>query len=150
MLNLRRLRDAFEAGNEAALREAACICLEGDGENVKVPRWILEALNERHATYMRKLARGADKGRHARWVQMFRQDQVDFARYDIVCEGLERKQELGLRWTDDGVFEAAAAVSRDTRYKGSAGQFKDSYYRVKNRQEKAPWRYLLFRFTRAC
>ena len=95
---------------------------------------------------MMRLSRG--KGRHARWMTAFRQDQIDLMRYETVLEGKERKNELGLVWTDGKIYEAAAAVLERSPSKGKPRDIEESYLRVRRQIQADPWRYRSFGYLR--
>ena len=146
-----RFEDALHEGNEAALYETLAVCLneplcEGDQQflghkPVTVPRWALEAALNRVARYMLDAAT-TGTGRAAKWSSRFKQDMVDFDRYECVHECREH----GVTWED--VYVRVAEVLAGTRSAGSPDTIRGSYRRVNKRMKTEPYRYRMFRYVK--
>ena len=146
-----RLEDALHEGNEAALYEALAECLneplcEGDQQflghkPVTLPRWALEAALNRVARYMLDAAT-TGTGRAAKWSSRYKQDMVDFDRYECVLE----HREHGVTWED--VYERVTETLEDTRSAGRPDTIRGSYMRVNKRMKTEPYRYRIFRYVK--
>ncbi|MBW7996794.1 MAG: hypothetical protein FVQ81_09570 [Candidatus Glassbacteria bacterium] len=150
------LERAFNAGNEGALFEAIMFCFSDnsygkistadflDDQGVILPRWVVEAMVVRQFRYMMDLA-STGTGRNAKWASRFRQDMIDYARYDAVLE-LREHFYLKVKWDD--VYDRASELLADTSAAGASDTIRGSYFRVRRRMKKNPLRYKVFKYLR--
>lgn len=103
-----RYREAFEDGNVGALYSELVWCVLRDDDRhrtgaaltpdrrVEVPRWALEAMIEVMKKAIPLLPSKEGKGRHARWIHQYRQDMIDYERWDLV----QTWRASGFGWKD--------------------------------------------------
>jgi len=92
-------------------------------DEVPIPRWVVEGLEDYLRGTFREFRTGRG-GRHTYWRERYRQDRIDFARYDAVHSfHLNR----GLTWED---AYSAAAEHLTGQAAGQPRAIKESYLRV--------------------
>jgi hypothetical protein len=129
-------RLAYEAGNLAGIAEAVMICQEWQ---IALPSWLVNAL----ARLWKATARGEQKkgmGRHARWIEQYRQDILDYSRFEAVMEAREHG------FKGDAAFEKAVKILGPQAW--SIDAVKASFRRVPRRMKENPRRYFISRFIR--
>ena len=153
-------RRAFQSGNLGALFDALLLCRTreferfqypevgalGPGEvvhaasddfSIEIPAWVWDGATRVVHDYV-QTAKIGRSGRTARWLQQWRQDMIDFARWEAV----KILREKGVKFSLDEVWRSAA---RDLQPKspaaGSPDAIKRSYARVEKRMRTEPFRY---------
>ena len=147
-------RKIFAEGNLGALMDTlihsshrdgclyGALSLHGD-HWVEIPRWAVDALTVVLAETLPTI-RERGRGKYARWLTTWRQDQLDLDRWKTV----RMLREHGVRFTDGKVYEEAV------RYLGSevpveADTIRKSYLRVQKRMKSQPSRYSPLTYVRA-
>ena len=144
---LKQARALFEAGNLAALADAIVNteyrdgCLFGPGSFhrdhwIGVPRWVFDAVRVLAFDALRE-ARVQRRGRLAKWAARWEQDQIDLARWRVVCE----LRAQGVPFTDGQVYERGARTLSSFGLAASSAAVKRSYELVQRRIKTQPHRY---------
>lgn len=126
-------REAYEAGNKAGAIEAFAIlthCRE------PLPPWLVTALRQ-FIVAATEADQQPDRSELRRWAIRHRADMRDFARWDLVREGID---DNGLRFTDGEAFRAAQAVLRRNETIG-VHSIERSYKRVQRLKKIEPLRF---------
>lgn len=93
-------RIAFDRGrNWAALFDAVCAetrAVDGDTDTVQMPRWVADGLVDALTEGFRRFKSPRGRGRHARWLEAYRADAIDWHRFNQVLVLL-----LGSEYRDD-------------------------------------------------
>jgi len=113
----RRLREheaAWQSGDARALSDAIDLC---EFHKTRLPQWVREGVR----------AFTEDKRD-----KPTRQDDVHFARWDVVREIRDRQEELdaqgyNTKWTDGAVYETASKALRGSTAQGSKDAIRRSY-----------------------
>jgi hypothetical protein len=156
-------RRAFQSGNLGALLDALLLCRTreferfqdpevgalGPGEvvhpasddfSMEIPAWVWDGATRVVRAHV-LTAKVGRSGRTARWLQQWRQDMIDFARWEAV----KILREKGVKFSLDEVWTSAARVLRHQKPKspaaGSPDAIKKSYARVEKRMRMDPFRY---------
>jgi hypothetical protein len=130
--NLQAMQKVFEAGNEAGLYDALCLC---DEHSVPLPAWAMKAVIERQ----REVLRG-DYKRRARWRRQFLQDMTDYTRAEYVA----RAREEGVPWKN--VFDEVSGSLKGTHCEGRPDAVAKSCKRFKRNLHANPHRFYVPRY----
>lgn len=146
---------AWEARNLAGLIDGLMDASDADkrdrsyspilpNDSVEVPRWVVDGIVD----YIKATAKAfkvAPTGRHSKWVDRYRQDAIDFARYDAVHSFHFNR---GLVWAEAYV---EAARTMEGLAAGSADSTEESYKRVAKALRNSQWgRYYRSKRVQVC
>ena len=140
-------RQAFAEGNLGALLDTLVHCTHRDGclfgglsshgeHWVEVPRWAIDALTVLLSETLPSV-RDQKKGKHARWLTAWKQDQLDLERWKTV----RMLREHGVSFSLGKVYETAARLLGSEVPVG-ADSVRRSYMRVQKLMKTQPGRYL--------
>lgn len=125
---------AYRYGNLGAILDGLYWCREG---NLPLPEWLHQALAN---VVIRDLLgeRPNRRGRHARWVMQYRENMVDFARYDMVRDCIENGK---LTW--EAAYVRTEQLLTGQFGAGSIESIQVSYKRVARNMRANPGRYYM-------
>jgi hypothetical protein len=161
------LRRIAEAGSELAPAAALFFCAT---YGIDVPKWLVSVAARGYCNQLNS-SRPKKRGRSSGPLDRYRQDMIDFIRWDTVKSTRENQKDCPerlsiletcsepsryidehkkmLRWFGHNlprVYECASMMLRETPAFGGADAMKASYYRVEERNQRRQdsWRYFLF------
>jgi hypothetical protein len=127
MAPLERIRAACMAGNLAAAVDALD---HSQKRSEPLPAWT-------HAAIRTLAFQGIQSNK--RWRRRYRQDMIDYIRWDAVNELRNRVDEFGLTWRD--TYETVSKYFEGTPAAGGVDAIERSYKLCQSRMKKDPFRY---------
>jgi hypothetical protein len=130
--NLAGLQDGLVDAAAADERERIG-SLQAD-ETVPVPRWVVDGLLDYLKDTYRHFNVSPGPGRHARWVERYRQDAKDFTRFDSVYS---HHLNHGMTWPE--AYSATAEDLKNTIARGPTSTMEQAYKRVMKALRAGQW-----------
>ena len=157
-LDLNALQRNYKQGQRAAAYEALRLCQDNpdcqqqtdtfDDDGVLIPQWVADALNEITLDYLLNHY-SVGRGRNAKWASRYRQDMMDYARYEAVQHILENRtsgpgKDHKVNW--DSVRDWASEYLKGTPNAGAPDTIRRSYRRYQRSSREDPSRYYSYGF----